>query len=147
MDTQCCEITDETALKNLNIVDNSLVGLIFVIISLIISYCTTKTDRQKLIASQCAPETLEDFPDDFPTRVGTNLLITTALIYFFSVTKKTLCENTDCTNCSPLFNHISSTLVLGASLLRLYDIFYTRKRSICTEEQTKAPALPAEAIV
>lgn len=147
MDKCDCEINDETTLKNINILDNSIIGIVFVIIGVLMSLKTTKDTKDQLIASQCAPETLKCFPDNFSSRVTSNLIITTALAYFYSVTEKNLRTNTDPTNCSPLFNHIASILVISATVIRLYDIFYTRKRTLCGLETTQASTEEEEAFV
>lgn len=112
-----------------------------IFISVILALIITDLDRKNLINSVCHPDKPEKFCDTFSLRYSSNIITSAGLVFFYCVAKKNFFNNKDPDSCSPAYNYVSSTLVLFAGFIRLYDILYNqfRDKSDSTQEDEDIP--------
>ncbi len=109
-----------SALSSLN---ESEKYIYFVMASLCLSLKTI--DNQKKLVIN--PENSSLQTEEFPLSLTGNLLNLSTAIYFYYLTKSTYINNENKENRSPYLNYTASGLVLIATFIRLYDIFYSKE--------------------
>lgn len=123
-----CEFSDELK-QTLCILFRTKTYLILFIIAIIISLYTTDIFIKDTIKAGCNPDEPQEPTNIFKYRVTSNILSTSGLFFFYCLSKKTLENNTDKTDCSPFLNYIASGIVLFAAIIRLYEIIYSECRT------------------
>jgi len=124
-----CQLSD-SAKQSLCLIGKSKQYILLLILAIAIAYYTVNVQEKQVIAAECCPENLDNFPDMFPFRLSGNVLAINALCFFCMLARQYFCKNTDPTNCSPSYNYTASILALGAGLILLYDLFYVKGRGL-----------------
>lgn len=106
--------------SQLAVIDQSQWYILVILAAILLSYYSVNLQKQQLICSATNPEISKCLPDTLPIQAVSSIMIIVALIFFFNLSGETL-SNTPCNTkerCRGSLNHLSSTLVLVATLVR-----------------------------
>lgn len=124
-----CRLSD-SAKQSLCLIGKSKQYILLLILAIAIAFYTVNVQEKQVIAAECCPEKLDDFPNMFPYRLSGNVLAIIALLFFCMLARQYMCNNTDPTNCSPAYNYTASALAVIAALILFYDLFYVKGRDL-----------------
>ena len=129
--------------EQLNKVNQSLVFLVFVILSILLSFYGTIIQRQELVCFLLGKERPEWLPEVFPFRISASALVIGALGFFLCLALDTrreaerTCDPNACR--SATINWVAAVLVFLAALFRLDDLLFTAQAQL---PETDSDALP-----
>lgn len=127
-DTMTSQQQEEALLQQLCTIDQSLDYIVWIIIAILISYKTTKIQRQQIV---CTIQGVDYNPSNTVCclRLTSNLLTLIPVFFFYQLALTAL--NTPTTDCevetSRQLNYQASTFILIGTLLRLCDILNSCK--------------------
>lgn len=119
----------EALQEQLEDVDFSLVFLALMVFSLFLSWKAATLQREALCRYLAGEE--GNFPDVFPLRLPASAIVVGALTYFFGLAEKNRQSargTGGAAECSADLNFGAGLLVLGAALIRLYDLVCVQER-------------------
>lgn len=131
MATSPAQRQDDSLCRQLSIIDQSQQYIILIIAALVLSWYATGIQRKQLIESSIGcPVT----GDPFPLRALSSVMVIAALLFFYRLSEQSLrqcrCSGNSSGCCSPAINHMTSILVLAASLIRLLDLLTVQNSGI-----------------
>lgn len=106
--------------SQLAVIDQSQWYILIILAAIVLSYYSVNLQKKQLICSATDPEISKCLPSTLPIQAVSSIMVIVALIFFFHLSGETLC-NTPCNTkerCRSGLNHLSSTLVLVAALVR-----------------------------
>ncbi len=117
-----------------DLLDQSLSKIQLILGAVALSHGTLSEQRRQLICGSLDESSAACFPDLFPPRFTSNLMVLLAVLYFFRLTEQNLdtSDQTPVSRCSSHLNYIASLFVLLAAAIRLFDVAFVR----CNTKET-----------
>lgn len=116
--------------EQLRTVDQSLFFLMLIILSVLLSFWSVRIQREQLEKELTGDWQEAAVPDIFSIRLTASALTVGSLVYFFSLSLRTLQDavpgNDPAAQKSAGMNVWASLFVLAAALIRLYDLNFTK---------------------
>lgn len=124
-----CDMLTSTAVseeqkQQLRITEESKLHIMFILISLFITYFAVSIDEKRLLCIMCN-EDCSCLPDTCPLRKVSSVITLWVLIFFYTLSANTVSSPTS--NCKTRYlndlNHIAALLTLIAGIIRLHTTF------------------------
>ncbi len=124
-------VLSETLEEQLTLLDRSQMLILLIIVSISLSYYTIGIQKSQIgcLLKHANAKACTDFPDTFPIRLLSSLLVLISLFYFYMMSDQELCraQNSCIQMRSASYNHTASLLVLIAAIIRTVDLLVVWK--------------------
>ncbi len=116
----------QTILSQIELIDESQKFILLIVLGIVLSYFATTIQKRQLCCSidPCAFDNCDCLPDTFPLRIASSTLVLIAVVYFYIISDRALCDPRD--TCMEIrsanYNNTASLFVLIAAVIRIVDL-------------------------